>query len=561
MSRILFRPSGIALAVAASLLTPGAFASEINYKINDSNLEVVDPNPDEESGLTWIYPDANKTPGTERGYILIDRSEGDDKKLDAPGMGAYTVDYFADQKTEFQGCIMSSKGEPDGTWTNQDSCKLGPDSGKRFKLRATKLDQPMDIVFDLKETGFTNLYNVFGKFSNYTGQDAKGFSVQVGTGIGDAFKELPGVELAGGEDELGKFPGGLFGGSAVEGLPFFSPNPEHFKATDASLATEHTRTVTGLPSGQGGGDGIVKTLFGSWLSVEDVPEAWTYDEDGLPWTDNVLAAVDLDGEWTTYRKTWTKDEYVLRKEGVSHTFSLDDYTSAVNLRDPDYLDPTRDEPKIADLKKLAKAINTDKGTDFKPQDLAHGLAKILEITPSPVSPVAMGWADNPPTVVVPAVAEDEEDTLVATWNAELGDEGMYVVEEDYRDRFDGASEVSMDEMRPFVFVAGENEADDLWEARAGWVKEEVEDLANVNTSYAIRVNENVTGQLTMRVWVFGDSKAVTPPRPDTSGGTSSSGGGGCTIGGSGTPDPALPAMVALGLGMLGWRRLRSRKQG
>lgn len=421
MSRILFRPSGIALAVAASLMAPAAFASEINYEVNKTNLETILGDYEGYGPVTLIYPDASKAAGKERGFIVIDEEEG----VSEPGIGAYTTDFNSD-KTDFQGCIMSSKGEPDDTWVNTDSCKLPPDSGKRFKLRATELNAPMDIVFDLTKTGETNLYNVYGKFSNYTRKPATGFTVQVGTGIGDNFKELPGVELAGGEeDDLGKFPGGLFGGSAVEGLPFFSPRPELFSVTPVSAATLHTRTTDGLPTGEGGGDGFVKREFGSWLSVENVPEAWTYDEDGLPWTDNAIVAVKLKGEWKTYKKDWGSNTYyTLKKGGDTLDVNLDKYP-AMDLTDPAYLDPSGVDPKFADLRKLANWINDEHaGKDFKPQDLAHAMAKILTITQHDVDPVAEGWAGKPPTVVNPKAG----DALVATWRSDEGDEGMYEVE-------------------------------------------------------------------------------------------------------------------------------------
>lgn len=553
MSRILFRPSGIALAVAASLLTPSAFASEINYEVNKTNLETILDDFDGYGPVTLIYPDASKDAGSERGFIVIDEEED----VIEPGIGAYQKTFKSDN-VDFQGCIMSAKskeGQLNEETGKYESCDLGPDSGKRFKLRATELNAPMDIVFDLKETGLTNLYNVYGKFSNYTGHDAKGFSVQVGTGIGDDFKELPGVELEGGEDELGKFPGGLFGGSAVEGLPFFSPKPELFEATDASLATLHTRTTDGLPTGEGGGDGFVKREFGSWLSVENVPAAWTYDEDGKPWTDNAIVAVELDGQWKTYAKSWTADKYTLKKGSTTLTIDRGDYP-VVDLTDPAYLDPSGDNPKFADLRKLANAINDDNGTDFKPQDVAHALAKILEIAPADVDLDAKGWDAKDKRPKVTDSDPVNSGALVATWDSV---NEIYEVEPGYQGEF--GHTLSMEEMEALV------EDDKRFDVLPGYSLDEVEDLANVNVSYAIRVNENVTGPFTMRVWVTDDTANVTPPKPDTSGGNgggttgSSGGGGGCTIGGSGTPDPALPAMVALGLGMLGWRRLRSRKQG
>lgn len=333
MKTMSFEPRKIAIAVAASLLGPVAFASQINYAVDRANLRVTD----DASYVHSTTIDGDKTPGSEAGYVLIDHEEG----VQEPGIGAYTVPFQSDQKTPFDGCIMSSKGAPDASWEAGDSCKLPPDSGKRFKLRATKLNQPMDIVFNLTSTDDFKRYNVYGKFSNHTGHPATGYTVQVGTGIGDDFKVLPGVELMGGEEELGKFPGGLFGGSAVEGLPFFSPRPELFEATADTKSSLHTRTTDGLPKTQNGHPGVYETLFQDWLPVQNVPVAWTYDDDGKPWTDNKIVAYMPSGgaTWTTYKKSWSGSQITLMKSGKPQVVTLSAYGSLDPTR-PEYNDPS-----------------------------------------------------------------------------------------------------------------------------------------------------------------------------------------------------------------------------
>lgn len=543
-----FEPRRIALAVAASLLTPMAFASTIDYQVNGSNLEDVDDHV--VAGLeaftggpaTVVYPDANREPGSDRGFVVVDLEED----VETPGIAAYQKRFKSDQ-VQYDGCIMSAKGA-----AAAESCDLGPDSGKRFKLRITELNKPIDLAFDLTNTLDMNLYRVYGKFSNYTGKPATGFTVQVGTGLGKDFKELVGAELYTKPDrkgftELAKFPGGLFGGSSVEGLPFLSNKSASFEPTAATLSSPHTRTTKAMPD-------VYQDVFPNqpWLSsVEHVPQAWTYDEDGKPWTDNAIVAYSPDQgiTWHTYKKRWAGTEMHLTGQGGGGEVTID---LAEFVNDPTqdrFNDPSADDPEFADISALKDEINAEKGTDYRVQDIVHSLMSILRIDdPVVVDPAAKGWADKKPMVIDPA----NGDALVATWNS--GD-GVYEVEGAYQVDLGGSS-VSMETMQDLV------DDQKRFNVVPGYTLDVLEDLANVNVFYGVQVNENVNGPLTMRIWLTDDTpNVVVPVPPVTPPSGSGGGGGGCSIGGSGTPDPMLPGLVALGLGMLGWRRLRAARQG
>jgi hypothetical protein len=500
---ISFKPKKIAVAVAATLLTTVAVASVIQYAVNEDNMT-------RDGDVTYVFADATKT-APHNGYLVVDDKEG----IVAPGVGVYTVD-FSSGGSDYQGCIMSSKGEPpvaDGVTT----CAGDPDSGKRFKLRATRLGEPMDIVFNITNTGDTKLYNVYGKLTNDASVDATGFTAQIGTGIGANFRELPGVTFVGGTTQLGKYPGGLFGGSPAEGLPFFNVNSARFTGTATST---HTLATNGMPT-------QYSTPFGDWLPLSGVPQAWFYDADGRPWTDDKLVAWEkTPGVWATMAKSWPAVPEVT----INGTL--------VNLGKYAEFSKT-----FIDAGVLTDEINVDLTPTplFKVQDVVNAMLTILTITEEPVVPGNEGWTTNPPTVT-----DGVDGALVATWDYENEE---YDVELAYQATLGGAS-VPMETMQTEVNKG-------TYTTVAGYSQGIIEDLANVNVYYAIQMGAGVTGPLTMRVTVTDDTSVVPAPLPPATTPTTSSGGGGCAIGGNGRFDPTLPALLAAGLGFFGWRRFKA----
>jgi hypothetical protein len=472
----------------------------------------------------------------------------------APGIGAYTED-FSTGGTDYKGCIMSSKGPDAIADPLISTCGGDPDSGKRFKLKSVVLNQPMDIAFNLTNTGDTNLYNIYGKFTNDTGQNATGFTVQIGTGIGANFRELPNVTIVGGTTQLGKYPGGLFGGSPAEGLPFFDVESARFSATDATTSSVHTRTTDVMPA-------QYTDLFpAGWLPLSGVPDAWFWDNDGMPWTDDKLLAYTTDGtNWFTFEKKWYLDPANPGAELVA----ADIATVLADFDDGDTVDlttiPLNLNPLVTpfvNINTLTTWLNTEAGlvgpAAYKTQDVVNALLNYLKLEQQPVDPATKGWTNNEPTVTDSASG----DALVATWDTSLGDDGLYVLAAGYTN-ITGAVEtspgvwtVTSDQMQDFVEALGST-----YVAVAGYSQGVIEDLSNVNVYSAVQVAGGVTGPLTMRVWVTDAAAVVPAPLPPA---TSSSGGGGCAIGGDGRFDPTLPALAAAGLVFFGLRRFKSGK--
>jgi hypothetical protein len=399
-----------------------------------------------------------------------------------------------------------------------DKCRATPDSGKRFKLRGAKLNAPIDIVFTVatvnQEVPFL-LYNVYGKLTNETGVPATGFKVQIGKGIGAGFVESApgdGLALKPIADYVGKFPGGLFGGSPAEGLPFFSKESAFFGWTQ----TGDTLTTTGVPT-------PYADLFGDWQTQANVPVAWFLDIDGRPWTDDKLLAWQQDGRWYTYTKSWTVTNIAV---------ILADFISGNNQNDIDFnLLPVELNPVLTpyvDLNELTAWMNDQAGltgTDsaFKTQEIVDALLGYLVLTREEIlQPTLDTWAANPvtirfsadPAVSEPTAAEAANWPLVATWYPDLGEEGLYVLEAACAadpafaglvDTVDGQSVVTADEMA--TVVKDNTGANTDYFGIPGYSQGVIEDLSNVNVFYAIEVDPTAspagTTEFTMRLTFTG----------------------------------------------------------
>lgn len=303
---IKFARKPLATAIMCSVLgvAPAAFGATID-NVNTDNLAV----PPVE-GKTLVYTDTEGTatfgwfdPVNDSGEIGL-------------GISVYneafngTVDSVV---YNFAGCIMAQPDLP-------VNCQAPGDSGKRFKLKTTETNGPIDLVFNVTADSESKLYRVIGKFSNLTdvtnsvGGALKAFRFETGFGVGNDFTpssaedglsfgfrtDIDGKLSIG---PVGKYPGGLFGGSKVEGLPFFSTSIAEFIEGDATVLDQDTLESNGvIPTPYSDLAGIDS----GWLALASVPTGWFIDHDGNPANDSILLAYDdpktAEEDWMTYEK-------------------------------------------------------------------------------------------------------------------------------------------------------------------------------------------------------------------------------------------------------------------
>ena len=234
-----------------------------------------------------------------------------------PGIKIVNDDFEVDQETRPTNCIMSTSYlDPNFLDTDAPEPVLcsGPfQSHKRYKLAMlpTAVDlgagaeEGIDLVFNVgpDEPGAEPRdYQVFQKINNWTNSRLDGFTIEVGTGIGTAFKPAsdvagPGVEnlsLSVPEnffdpEQLATFSIGLFG-PADKHHPedgFFDPDTRAgFKITQYPNTSGVTDTLTsGATLGSDYGE-----LFGPWLPNNMLPNGYFFDDDNDPDTDAQLMA-------------------------------------------------------------------------------------------------------------------------------------------------------------------------------------------------------------------------------------------------------------------------------
>jgi hypothetical protein len=469
MQPLLSRPQSIATCLAAAVFA-GACALQAGTidDVNRDNLDVL-----QGEGITLILEDAGGQ--SSSGYLAF--AQGG-----APGVTVYQERFSTGSggvRLTFDGCIMA-KTDLEDPENPAPNCRAERDSGKRFKLNATEA-APLDLVFDVTDDDTGKLYRVFGKISNKTAGRFSGFKVELGFGIGDAFQrslntdQLELVEAS----VLGRFPGGLFGGSPSEGDPFFTVGAAVLW-NDEAVSAEDILATYGMPT-------QYSDIFGDWLPNYWVPTGWFYDFDGNPATDDELLAWFDGTAWLTY-----------------------------------------DQERMFDL------LVALKEREVTGEELA-------------------GWMSQPVTVTLGA-----EGPLVATWDPDAGEEGLYVIEPAYVAEF--GEFLTAEEMR------AEIQGSSLVRV-PGYVQGPIEDLANANTNFAIRVGRTAawphTSSFTLRItpiasedfserpaWIADDVPEV-PEVPEVPASGSSSG---CSVGATGEFDPLLPGLVLIGLAYLGLRR-------
>jgi hypothetical protein len=571
------RPRFLTVAMTLALSAPIATSQAALKDIVEDNFEILDADE-----ITNIYP-VIPTSGDPSGYLVIDAKED----VIAPGIEIYDEGYRQGDTT-FNGCIMAKKDVDLVGPGDEGTCKGEVDSGKRFKLRNYAINNHIDIQFTVSTVGQVDplLYNVYAKVTNDGGTPATGFEIELGTGIGESFQrsdDVDGISLKTyqltDDDQtwIGKYPGGLFGGSPAEGLPFFTTESAYYIAEQDGdfLAT------TAVPS-------QYYDVFGLWQTLADVPGAWLYDNDGRPWTDGKLQAYDDGGTWYVYKKVWATDNIAL---------ALEDFTDANNqdpiewAQLPDELNPLLNP--YADVGELTEWMNAEAGltgTDsaIRIQEVVDALIEVLSLEREELAQETLdAWTAQPVTVkysVDPDVAEPSSDEaadwpLVATWYQDLGEEGLYVLEPAYAadQAFAGLTEVLDDGTGRTVVTADDmatvvkdnTGAQTDFFGIPGYFEDVIEDLSNVNTAVAISVEPDAAlagdKTMTLRITLVDTGDQVQPPEDGGDEGdsgddesSSDDDNGGCTVGGSGSAlDPTLPLLVLAGLAGLGLRRRMS----
>ena len=585
-------PRLLTAAITLALGAPVATSQAALLDIVESNFEILDA-----EAITNIYP-VSPTAGDPNGYLVIDAKED----VVRPGIDIYQEGYRSGETT-FNGCIMAKKDPllvgPDDAGT----CKGEVDTGKRFKLRNYGINKHMDIQFTVSTVNqvdpdtaepLTLLYNVYGKLTNDGGTPATGFEIRLGTGIGDNFvpsDDTDGISLKtyqtldDAQVWVGKYPGGLFGGSPAEGLPFFSTESAYYLSEQEGdlLAT------TAVPS-------QYYDVFGLWQTLANVPGAWLYDDDGRPWTDGKLQAYDEKGTWYTFKKVWATDSIAL---------ALEDFTDANNQDPIDWtLLPQDLNPLLnpyVDLGALTEWMNTEAGltgdSAIRIQQVVDALLTFLKLEREAVDQATLdAWAGQPvtvrfsadPNITEPSSSDAAGWPLVATWHQDLGEEGLYVLDPTYANdpAFAGLTETLGDGSGRTV-VTADNMATVVKDNTGlqtdffgipGYFEDVIEDLSNVNTAFAIEVGPDAapTGPktLTLRITLVDTGDQVQPDDGDSStdsdgdsstdsdgdstdsdGDSSDGSNGGCSITGGKSPvDPILPLLVLAGLAGLGLRR-------
>lgn len=284
------RAGAILAATSMLALVAGAGQAATIDSWNTSNVDVGDPVSGVEADESVIYDRAYTDPdAVTNGKIVYAAPEANE-----PGLRVSQTD-FSQSKTDFDGCILASSAT---------DCDGDFQSGKRFKLQATDTG-PIDLVFDVTDGGEDSVYRVFQRVINETGAALSGFTIELGTGVGTAFKSAAGdglsfaTEVNLGPEKLPSFsqyPFGLFGS-----LDQANPNPlglPGFFDTTSRAGFDVVQTEDMIKST--GFYGSYDDLFGNWLSQDDVPLAklWDYaDGDADP----LVMAWDTGDGWEVRR--------------------------------------------------------------------------------------------------------------------------------------------------------------------------------------------------------------------------------------------------------------------
>ena len=221
--------------IGVSWTLPAAAASITGW--DTSNVEVGPAVSGTNTGASVVYQDLDKNPATSETNSQIVYTA---PEANTPGIEVLNGVYEGTKGQDFSGCIKTS---------STAVCNDEFQSGKRIKQQITGIG-PTDLVFGVEvtdedeTTDNTAVYQVFHRLINVTGGDLSGFTIELGTGVGDtgngkfvtsgaedglrfATTDLNLMDpLRLGPDNLTSFsqyPYGLFGGEPL------NPNPLELK--------------------------------------------------------------------------------------------------------------------------------------------------------------------------------------------------------------------------------------------------------------------------------------------------------------------------------------------
>ncbi len=263
-----------------------------------------------------------------------------ERDTQGPGLSVVTGDDVTGSN-----CIMSAGWNPDSTpdatqmsdWWGVDlkQCSDPFQSSKRFKSVSYTLDAPLDLTFNVKANGQTDVYRVLQKYGNHTGARVTGYTTQIGfkdangnfteaqSGQGLAFclkngniysNDNPTPSTMANQGELDSLMAhGLFGAPDKHHTTSGYFNP-YVRATFGLLAGETHIVTTGLSA-------VHRDLFGEWLPADQMKGGYFFDDDSNPYTDNALIAncdgnfdeeaalagapnAGCDGQWQSYRASY-----------------------------------------------------------------------------------------------------------------------------------------------------------------------------------------------------------------------------------------------------------------
>lgn len=277
----------IGAVLLSGIAVPGMAATITGWNLN--NVEQVPDAGDPALGISYIY-DRDVSGGTagavSNGQILWLASP-------QPGMTVLNDDPDLNPGQSIPDCIVAVGANCEGPFR----------SDKRVKMRATSVGT-IDLAFDTSPSA-ANSYQLFHRLINVTPEKLKGFSIELGYGLGADFVSSGAddglafdltVEL--GPDNLPaftQFSFGLFGDAAD------NPNVD----LDGFFATE--RSGFGLDIGEDliattGIYGPYAGLFGpTMLNQASVPNGYFWDNDGDPLTDPLLMAWFNGTDWEARR--------------------------------------------------------------------------------------------------------------------------------------------------------------------------------------------------------------------------------------------------------------------
>lgn len=224
-----------------------------------------------------------------------------------------------------QNCIMATSYLEehflDTADPQQVTCSGPFQSHKRYKLAmlpstvadGSGSEQGVDLVFNVELEEGSRDYQVFQKINNWTNTRLEGFTIEVGTGVGEEFASassnsnvgVANLSLSVPADvwpdgtKLANFSTGLFGPEDKRHerpSGYFDPDTRAgFKIKEYPVISGVTDTLTSdgtlgsdyadLPKG-----GLAQGQFGPWLPNSMLPQGIFFDDDGNPATDAQLMA-------------------------------------------------------------------------------------------------------------------------------------------------------------------------------------------------------------------------------------------------------------------------------